>query len=172
MNKLILFLLAGLLFTATACNQKPGSRTLAGSSETANDEASLDDPALDEADPEAQPSDKAKDKNSSEETVVRKKSSVTKKRGQWRLISKLTGSKNRKTKPFRVNGDEWKIKWKTKPGKGEFIVILHDKNSDFTEIITTTDEAESNFQTMRDGGDYYLQIESARPYEVAIEEYR
>jgi hypothetical protein len=193
MKRLLLLLILGGLFSQTACTSRPGGKTLAGSSETAsNDELDAELAELEgEENADNQPTDSesepeqeavvAKAKKPSTITTTTKpktaipstaKKKTSKKKAIWQSVVKLSGTKNRKTKPFKVNADEWKIKWKTKPGKGEFIVILHDRNSDFTEIITTTDEAETNFQTMRDGGEYYLQIESQRPYEISVEEYR
>ena len=197
MKRLLLLLILGSLFSLTACTSRPGGKTLAGSSQTASGnelDAELAELEAEENSPakagksQSEPEEEAvvaktkKPTSSTNNTSSKTKSSATstsaaksktsKKKAVWQPVVKLSGTKNRKTKPFKVNADEWKIKWKTKPGKGEFIIILHDRNSDFTEIITTTDEAETNFQTMRDGGEYYLQIESQRPYEISVEEYR
>jgi len=35
---------------------------------------------------------------------------------KWRQICLLSGKKNKKSKPFKITGKEWKIQWHVKPG--------------------------------------------------------
>lgn len=96
---------------------------------------------------------------------------------KWRQLCYFSGTKNKKSKPFKVNGKEWKISWNVKPGTktdSEFILILHNKkDKEDTEIITTQIGPGEDFEIYEGGqGEYYLDINSALPYQIEVLEYK
>lgn len=98
---------------------------------------------------------------------------ISKKQPKWREVAVFKGKKNTKTKPFVIKGEEWKISWKALKGKGEMVVILYDKNDpEFTEIIVNADTEETDYEYMASPGEYYLQVNSTRPFEIKVEDFR
>jgi hypothetical protein len=97
---------------------------------------------------------------------------------KWKVVERINGKKNKKSKPFRIRGKEWKVSWNLEDNTSpdaEFIVILHNKKdpSD-TEIIANQIGNQDDFVPIQrgDGGEYYLDINAKGGYEITIEEYR
>lgn len=95
---------------------------------------------------------------------------------KWKEVLRVRNKKNHKTKQFKISGSEWKIKWRTKPGKAaagdeEFIIILYDKNNqDVSEIIANVSGEDEDFAFLEGKGEYFLSINTDQPYEVVVEE--
>jgi hypothetical protein len=101
--------------------------------------------------------------------------SSTKKAARWKEVLTVKNKKNAKTKTFRISGNEWKIRWKTKPKRGqegeEFLVVLYDKkNKDVNEIIANDMGLVEDFLYLDGKGDYYLDITTNLSYELVVEE--
>jgi hypothetical protein len=99
-----------------------------------------------------------------------------KKKPQWKPVFKVKDKKSQKTKVFKISGGEWKIRWRTVPGKkgdDEFIIMLNDRNNqDVAEIIANVTGADEDFAYLEGKGEYYLQVTTTQPYEIIIEEAR
>lgn len=125
-------------------------------------------------------SDKSSDKKSkaNTRTVAGENAEVERvAKPKWRQICILSGKKNKKSKPFKITGKEWKIQWDVKQGAkkdAEFILILHSKqDKNDTEIITTQIGPGEDFEIYEGGkGEYYLDINSSAPYQIEILEYK
>ncbi len=103
------------------------------------------------------------------------KSGTKKTAVRWREVLALRNKKSVKTKTFKISGAEWKIRWKTKPKKGqeteEFLVVLYDKkNKDVNEIIANDMGEVEDFLYLDGKGDYYLDVTTNMPYELVVEE--
>ena len=103
------------------------------------------------------------------------KAGTKKTAARWREVLALRNKKNVKTKTFKIAGSEWKIRWKTKPKKGqeteEFLVVLYDKkNKDVNEIIANDMGEVEDFLYLDGKGDYYLEVTTNMPYELVVEE--
>jgi hypothetical protein len=101
--------------------------------------------------------------------------SSTKKAARWKEVLAVKNKKNAKTKTFRISGNEWKIRWKTKPKRGqegeEFLVVLYDKkNKDVNEIIANDMGQVEDFLYLDGKGDYFLEITTNLAYELVVEE--
>ncbi|MCS6905690.1 MAG: hypothetical protein RML72_05455 [Bacteroidia bacterium] len=96
---------------------------------------------------------------------------------RWRKIASWEGSKSKKTQPFEVKGNEWKIRWKVKKGKkndSEFIIILQNyEDKDDKEIIAQqVGPGEDDFTFEGGQGTYILDITAEQPYIVEVFEYK
>ncbi|MBX3101196.1 MAG: hypothetical protein KF690_01670 [Bacteroidetes bacterium] len=94
---------------------------------------------------------------------------------KWQKLANFNGSKNQKTKSFKVSGEEWKVEWDVKGGSDEeFIIILknrHDK--DDSEIIANQSGKGKDFADFEGGkGEYYLDISAKAPYSVTVSEFK
>lgn len=101
--------------------------------------------------------------------------SGVKKAARWREVLVVKNKKTVKTKTFKITGAEWKIRWKTKPKKGqeteEFLVVLYDKkNKDVNEIIANDLGEVEDFLYLDGKGDYYIEVTTNMPYELVVEE--
>ncbi len=98
-----------------------------------------------------------------------------KKKAVWKKVIAVKDVKSGKSKTFKINGSEWKIRWKTKPGKAgddEFIVLLNDKDNQTSEVIANVSGSDEDFAFLEGKGEYYLQITTGQPYEIVVEEVR
>ncbi len=93
---------------------------------------------------------------------------------RWKQVKEISGKETLETRPFKIKGKEWQIKWSVKENgdEPEFILILYDKNDpSFTEVIANTDEAENDFAYLEGKGEYYLAVNAKNVrYKVTIEE--
>lgn len=95
---------------------------------------------------------------------------------KWKEVLRVRNIENHKTKRFEISGSEWKIKWRTKPGRNstgdeDFIIILYDKNNqDVSEIIANVTGEDEDFTFLEGKGEYYLDIKTSQPYEVVVEQ--
>ena len=97
---------------------------------------------------------------------------------KWRLLKRFEGKANKKMPAFKINSEEWKIRWNVKSrGKddGEFIIILHNKKDrNDSEIVAQQVGSGEDFADFTGGigEEYYLDVSSKQPFEIWIEEYK
>jgi hypothetical protein len=93
---------------------------------------------------------------------------------RWQSVLSLKDRKTQNTQVFKIASNDWKVRWKTRPGvKGvdEFIVILYDKaNPSGSEIVANVTGEDEDFVNMEGRGTYYLSINTTQNYEIVIEE--
>lgn len=97
---------------------------------------------------------------------------------KWRLLKRFDGKANKKTAAFKVDAEEWKIRWNVKSrGKddGEFIIILHNKkDKNDSEIVAQQVGSGEDFADFTGGigEEYFLDVSSKQPFEIWVEEYK
>jgi hypothetical protein len=96
---------------------------------------------------------------------------------QWRQLAGFKGKKNQKTVGFKIKNAKWQIRWNVESdGKddAEFLVIMHNLNDpEDSEFVAQQVGAGEGFTDFEGGkGEYYLDITSAQPYSIVIEEYK
>jgi len=93
---------------------------------------------------------------------------------QWTTVASWRGSSIKSTETFTV-GPEWKIAWDTKPGQYgamNFQIYVYDAAGGLTGLAANIIGADHDESIQHEAGTYYLQFNSAQPYEVKVLELR
>lgn len=89
----------------------------------------------------------------------------------WRVVAQYNGRCCKNTPPFHV-GSHWRIKWKAVNGTAQttnFIIDLHTLKPNPIPAVIVNDTGNSEGETDEyNGGDYYLEINSADDYAITI----
>jgi len=89
------------------------------------------------------------------------------------IIAKWTGSGIKNTETFHVTSNEWFIAWDTRPGQyGDmnFIVTVYNSDGSYKDSAANVIGASNDHTVERGAGDYYLNINTAQPYTIEIQE--
>jgi hypothetical protein len=90
----------------------------------------------------------------------------------WYEIAQWQGKSIKNTETFHVPSYEWRISWKTEPGKyGDmnFQIYVYEISSSIPQIVANVIGYDMDSSIMRGAGDYYLTINSAQPYRIIVE---
>ena len=89
------------------------------------------------------------------------------------IIAKWTGNGIKNTETFHVSSNEWIIAWDTRSGQyGDmnFIITVYNSDGSYKESAANVIGSSNDHTIIRGSGDYYLNINTAQPYTIQIEE--
>ncbi len=93
---------------------------------------------------------------------------------QWVNVAKWNGNGSKTTEKFTV-GSEWKIVWDTKPGPYgamNFQIYIYDDQGNISGVAANVIGSSSDESFQYQSGTYYLQFNTAQPYQVKVLELR
>jgi hypothetical protein len=93
----------------------------------------------------------------------------------WQKVKSWSGTGIKKTEPFTIIGDQWRINWKNKGGDfggGILQVYVYKPGESFPEeLLANTTEVSSDSSYIYKKGTFYLDISSANTsWEIELEE--
>ena len=95
----------------------------------------------------------------------------------WYKVDSWSGTGIKKTEPFTITGEQWRVNWKNKGGElgGGILQIFVYKPGEkmMEELFGNTTEITSDTSYVYKNGTFYLEINSANTsWEIEIEELR
>lgn len=94
---------------------------------------------------------------------------------KWRDVRVFKGSSIKNTESFDIQGEEWRINWKTKPGEYgamNFQIFVYNADGSLKDLVANIIGEGEDSSVIRGAGRYYLQFNTAQPYAVLVQEYR
>lgn len=93
----------------------------------------------------------------------------------WKKIAQWEGKATKNTETFFISTREWRISWETRPGEyGDmnFQIYIYKENGDLVSLAANVIGYDKDNTIIRGAGNYYLEINTAQPYTIIIEEKR
>lgn len=95
---------------------------------------------------------------------------------EWVEVASWQGDGNKKTEPFSVSGEEWRIRWtksSTSHRPGYVTVFVHHSDDRLVGLAVNERVLESGESYLHEQGEFYLDIVSRRAeWEIIVEEKR
>ncbi|MFQ5855677.1 MAG: hypothetical protein ACE5LU_08565 [Anaerolineae bacterium] len=92
----------------------------------------------------------------------------------WVEVASWQGDGNKKTEPFPISGEEWRIRWmkhSTSHRPGYITVFVHHSDDRLVGLAVNERVMESGESYLDEQGEFYLDIVSRRcEWEIIVEE--
>jgi len=93
---------------------------------------------------------------------------------EWETVDTLSGNSAKKTAPFTINADQWRVKWSTSGSSmgSVFQVSAYRPGDNFptSMIANVANDSGSDTSYVYESGEFYLEINAANTsWEVTIE---
>ena len=94
---------------------------------------------------------------------------------EWEVVKTISGNSAKKTAPFTIDADQWRVDWSTSGGSmgSVFQVSAYEPGSDFptSMIANVANDSGSDTSYVYESGEFYLEINSANTsWEITIEQ--
>ena len=111
-------------------------------------------------------------KETNESTIKTEIKESVKDDSPWYPIVRWQGKSIKNTETFHIPINEWRISWKTEPGKyGDmnFQIYVYKPPSELPNVVANVIGYDVDSSIMRGAGDYYLTINSGQSYIIIVE---
>jgi hypothetical protein len=87
----------------------------------------------------------------------------------WQAVKTWTGNGIKKTEPFTITGEQWRVTWTNKGGYLG-VSVYKPGNTLPTEMLVNTTDATSDTSYVYKDGEFYLDVNSSGAWELTVEE--
>ena len=89
--------------------------------------------------------------------------------GEWEPVAAWSGQATKSTDTFHISSGQWRISWTTS-GAESFEIFVYNSAGGLRGQAANVIGTDSDSAVIRGDGDYYLVINTAQPYQIAVEE--
>lgn len=96
------------------------------------------------------------------------------KQQSWQVVATFTGNGTKQTQKFTVR-NEWRIRWNTQPGPYgamNFQIYIYSENGELDGVAANVIGSSQDVSYQHRSGTFYLTINTAQPYSIAVDELR